>query len=54
MTTVVLSEPDRSTRRLASAALRFAGYSVESARSARHTRTLLYRWPRRNRAGPSR
>jgi two-component system, OmpR family, KDP operon response regulator KdpE len=43
MTTVVLSEPDRLTRRLAVAALRFAGYAVETARSTRHTRTLLHR-----------
>jgi len=43
MTTVVLSEPDRHARRLAVAALTFAGYTVETARSTRHTRTLLHR-----------
>jgi len=43
MTTVVLSEPDRHARRLVVAALTFAGYTVESARSIRHTRTLLHR-----------
>jgi two-component system KDP operon response regulator KdpE len=43
MTTILLSEPDRQARRLATAALRFAGYTVETARSAGHFRTLLSR-----------
>ena len=41
MTPIVLSEPDRHARRQASAALRFAGYAVETPGSAGHLRALL-------------
>jgi two-component system, OmpR family, KDP operon response regulator KdpE len=43
VTTVVLSDPDGRARRRAVAALTFAGYSVATAHSPRHTRTLLHR-----------
>jgi hypothetical protein len=47
MTTVVLSEPDRPTRRLASSALRFAGYSVETAHSLGQSVPICAAGPRR-------
>jgi two-component system KDP operon response regulator KdpE len=45
MTTVVLSDPDRQTRRLAAAALRFAGYAVETPCTDGHLRSLVRRRP---------
>ena len=43
MTTVLVTDSDGDARRAAAAALRFAGYTVETARTTRQCRSLLRR-----------
>ncbi|HWW52454.1 MAG TPA: winged helix-turn-helix domain-containing protein [Acidimicrobiales bacterium] len=43
MTTVLVSDPDHQSRRLTTAALRFAGYAVETATTVKQARSLLRR-----------
>jgi two-component system KDP operon response regulator KdpE len=43
MTTVLVSDPDRQSRRLAIRALRFSGYTVETTRTTTPSRSLLHR-----------